>query len=60
MAPKHNDGIKSPHGTLIPNVKINKQNLTMNVRMSNQTALYTPGPAAAISIAEFTSVKFLL
>ena len=60
MAPRHKLGIKRPQGTFMPKVKTVATNLKTRARDNNRTALYTPGPAAAISMAELTSVKFLL
>lgn len=60
MAPKQRDGMNSPHGTLIPNVKTVMVSLRISAKMSNHSARWTPGPAAAISIAELTSVKLRL
>lgn len=60
IAPNVSDGMNRPHGTFIPKVNIVRTRYTTNAKISNQIALYTPGPAAAISMAEFTSVKFRL
>lgn len=60
MAPSASDGINNPQGTFMPNVKIVITSFIASASVSSQIALYTPGPAAAISIAELTSVKLRL
>lgn len=60
IAPSVSDGMKRPQGTFMPNVNTVNTRYTMKAKIKSQIALYTPGPAAAISIAEFTSVKFRL
>lgn len=60
IAPRHRLGMNSPQGTLMPKVKIVRVSFMIRARIKSQIALKTPGPAAAISMAEFTSVKFLL
>ena len=60
IAPSARLGMKSPQGTLMPKVKMVMTSLSMSARTSSQMARYTPGPAAAFSMAEFTSVKLRL
>ena len=45
---------------MIPNVKMVTMNLKMRASSKSHIAEWTPGPAAAISIAEFTLEKFRL
>lgn len=60
IAPRHKLGMKRPHGTFMPKVKMVMMSFRIRARIRSHMALWTPGPAAAISMAEFTSVKFLL
>lgn len=46
--------------TFMPKVKMVMINFSIKAMISSQIALYTPGPAAAKSMADFTFVKFLL
>lgn len=52
--------MNSPQGTLMPKVKMVMTSFSTRASTSSQMAWYTPGPAAAFSIAEFTSVKLRL
>lgn len=60
IAPSARLGMNSPHGTLMPKVKMVMTSFSTRASTSSQMAWYTPGPAAAFSIAEFTSVKLRL
>ena len=56
IAPIQRDGIYNPAGTLMPIVKIVMTILKTNARKRRARAVYTPVPAAALSIAPLTFV----
>lgn len=56
IAPMHSDGMYNPAGTLMPMVKMVIITLNTKARHNKAKAVYTPDPAAALSMTPLTLV----